>query len=316
MSKKFICLIAAVNIVFANEISVFGAGDLNSPEPYGLSKTEEVIVKNKKELTSAKQKINRVNSSLDDISQRLEGLESISDSEGQKFFDLKNSLKKHTEEFTSYKVDNDNYKVETETSLNKLNDSIEKLGLGLSTNKRNISKLRKDFEKIVKLLNKINSQYVSKKEFNKLLDLLDKKESKKVSKTAVKKSTSSKETDFSSKTKKELMAEARVLFKKDYFTKAIPILEYLIKNKYRPAECNYLMGEIKYYRKKYSEALHYFKTSMMLYDKAKYLPKLLLHSAISFDKIGDKDNATNFYNTLIDVYPDSIEAKEASKKIN
>jgi TolA-binding protein len=54
---------------------------------------------------------------------------------------------------------------------------------------------------------------------------------------------------------------------------------------------------------------------MTLYDKAKYLPKLLLHSAISFDKLGDNENAQNFYYTLIDVYPNTKEAKEASKKI-
>jgi TolA-binding protein len=54
---------------------------------------------------------------------------------------------------------------------------------------------------------------------------------------------------------------------------------------------------------------------MTLYDKAKYLPKLLLHSAISFDKIGDTQNAQNFYSTLIEIYPNTLEAKQASKKI-
>jgi TolA-binding protein len=54
---------------------------------------------------------------------------------------------------------------------------------------------------------------------------------------------------------------------------------------------------------------------MMLYDKAKYLPKLLLHSAISFKKIGDNENAKNFYNTLIEIYPKTKEAKEALRKL-
>jgi TolA-binding protein len=111
------------------------------------------------------------------------------------------------------------------------------------------------------------------------------------------------------------MAEVRILFKKDHFTKVLPLLEQLVEKNYRPAECNYYIGEIKYYRKKYEDALYYFKTSMMLYDKAKYLPKLLLHSAISFERIGDMTNADNFYTTLIEVYPDTKEAKEASKKI-
>ncbi|MEA3289595.1 MAG: hypothetical protein U9Q04_05370 [Campylobacterota bacterium] len=315
MYKKFIYLIVASQLLSANEISVFGAGDIDSPNPYGLSKTEKVIVKNKQELTTTKKKINKVSSVIDDISQRLEGLESVSDSEGQKFFTLKNKLQKHTKDYESYKLESDNFKSDTQSSLSEFRTKIQKLDTSIDNNNKNISKLRKDFEKIVKIVNDINANYVTKKEFNKLLKLLDKKEAKKIVKSSTAK-TNSKPIDFKNRSKKDLIVEARALFKKDYFTKAIPILEYLIKENYRPAECNYFMGEIKYYRKKYEDALHYFKTSMMLYDKAKYLPKLLLHSAISFEKIGDKDNANNFYNTLVDVYPDSIEAKEASKKIN
>lgn len=95
----------------------------------------------------------------------------------------------------------------------------------------------------------------------------------------------------------------------------MPIFKHLIKEKYRPAESNFFVGEIKFYRRKYKEAISYFKTSMLLYDKSKYLPKLLLHSAISFQKLKDNENARNFYSTLIDIYPESDEAKEASKKI-
>ena len=112
------------------------------------------------------------------------------------------------------------------------------------------------------------------------------------------------------------MIEARLLFKKEYFTKTIHILNYLLKSNYRPAESNYLLGEISYYRKKYKDAISYFKTSAILYDKAKYMPKLLLHSAISFEKTNDLSNATSFYNTIIDVYPASNEAKSASKNLS
>jgi TolA-binding protein len=45
------------------------------------------------------------------------------------------------------------------------------------------------------------------------------------------------------------------------------------------------------------------------------MPKLLLHSAISFEKLGDVDNASSFYSTLIDVYGDTKEAKIAKKKL-
>ena len=67
------------------------------------------------------------------------------------------------------------------------------------------------------------------------------------------------------------------------------------------------------------KAIRYFKTSAILYDKADYMPKLMLHSAISFENMDDFSSAINFYSTLIDVYPNSQEAKQASinlSKIN
>jgi TolA-binding protein len=54
---------------------------------------------------------------------------------------------------------------------------------------------------------------------------------------------------------------------------------------------------------------------MMLNDEANYVPKLLLHSAISFEKLGDNENASNFYSTIIDVYDNTQEAKIAKKQL-
>jgi TolA-binding protein len=51
----------------------------------------------------------------------------------------------------------------------------------------------------------------------------------------------------------------------------------------------------------------------MLDDEASYIPRLLLHSAISFERLNDKENSINFYKTLIDTYPSSKESKKASK---
>eukprot|EP01156_Anaeramoeba_ignava_P003501 Anaeramoba_ignava/a222902_30.p2 GENE.a222902_30~~a222902_30.p2 ORF type:complete len:159 (+),score=0.43 a222902_30:2-478(+) len=121
---------------------------------------------------------------------------------------------------------------------------------------------------------------------------------------------------LSQKDNGEILDEAIALFKKDYFTKAIPMFEHLVAENYKPATSNFYLGEMWYYRKKYDDAISYFKTSAMLYDKASYMPKLLLHSAISFEKIKDFSNAANFYNSLIDIYPDSKEAKVAVKNLS
>ena len=295
---------------------MFGAGNLDSSTPYGLTKTEEVIVKNKKIVAKNEKILKKTNTQLQDLNERVDGIESLLEGESLKLNKVFLSLNKHFDEF----------KLHSQTSTNDINKNseiianmqraidtdIKNLKSQIETNNKNLKTIQKSFDKIVNLVNDINGKYVTKKEFNKLISLLDNK----LTQSKVNKSNpQSKSTTVKKKSKKERLAEAKILFKKDYFTKAIIIFEDLISQNYRPAECNFYVGEIKYYRKKYKEALHYFKNSMTLYDKAKYLPKLLLHSAISFDKLGDTENAQNFYNTIVDIYPESNEAKEASKKI-
>jgi len=74
-----------------------------------------------------------------------------------------------------------------------------------------------------------------------------------------------------------------------------------------------MIGEMKYRRKNYSEAIAYFKKSASLYAQASYMPTLMLHTAISMDKTGDKKNAKAFFKGLIVKYPSSSEAVEAKK---
>jgi len=292
-----------LNCYLYAEQSVFGAGDLNSPKPYGLTPTEKVIVKTKKTTTINGKKIKKVDSKITQISDKIDGLESLFEGDSEKLNTLSRDFKQQTIQFDIVKKNTTTHKEQ----IALLQEDIVSLKQQLELNTQNIEVLKKSFDKIVILVNKINKEYVTKDEFNKLLSMLDK--------TQKSRKKSTRKANVPNKSDKELMKEVRVLFKKDYFTKAIPILEHLISAKHRPAECNYYMGEIQYYRKHYKDALSYFKTSMMLYDKAKYLPRLLLHSAVSFEKIGDRKNAKNFYSTIVDVYPNTKEAKEASKKI-
>ena len=283
------------------ERSMFGAGDLDSSSPYGLTNTEKVIVKNKQILKQNEKRIKKVDLSISELNQRVDGIESLLEGEGKKLNSTSINLNKYKKRFTRIE----------ETQIQdrlKVEQILKDHELQIEANSKNILVLKESMDKIVRLVNEINNKYVSKKEFDNLISLLDKKQQPKKTdkKSRIKKPT---------KSNKILIKEVRVLFKKDHFTKALPILDYLIKKNYRPAECNYYMGDINYYRKKYKNALYYFKKSMTLYDKADYIPKLLLHSAISFDKLGDDENAQNFYNTLVDIYPDTKEAKTASNKI-
>ncbi len=84
---------------------------------------------------------------------------------------------------------------------------------------------------------------------------------------------------------------------------------------YKPAASNYYLGEIAYSTHKYSNAISYFKKSIQLYDEASYNDMLLLHTAISLEKIGDKEQAKNFYQTLIQSYPDASTASIAKENL-
>ena len=310
-------MIRLVSIIFLfvsasfAETSMFGAGDLNSDTPYGLTKTEEVIVKNKKIVIKNEKKLKKTNTQLQDLNERVDGIESLLEGESLKLNKVFISLNKNIDEFKLYSQNTTDEIQTNKESISKIENSInadiQTIQSQIKNNNENIKTIKESFDKITKLVNEINNNYVTKKEFNKLISLLDKQETKSNVKTVAK--------TVKKKSNAERLKEAKLLFKKDNFTKAIIIFEDLISKNYKPAESNFYVGEIKYYRKKYKDALYYFKNSMTLYDKASYLPKLLLHSAISFEKTGDNENAQNFYSTIVDIYPESNEAKEASKKI-
>ena len=313
----FIFYFSLVSFLYAEQ-SMFGAGDLESATPYGLTSAEKVIIKNKRilqnneiKLKKNENKIKKTDSKLGDNSDRIEALESILESESIKLNKVYLKSNKHLKEFNAFinKTtfifnQNGDYQTSNDLKLKQLKESIENLQFQIDQDRENIKTLKTSFDKMVILMNEINSSFVTKKEFSKLIAILDKRE-----KTKAKAKVKSK------KSNKTLLSDARKYFKKDNFTKALPIFKKLIKAKHRPAECNYYVGEINYYRGNYQDALHHYKISMKLYDKAKYLPRLLLHSAISFEKTGDNENSQNFYNTIVDVFPESAEAKEASKKI-
>ncbi len=300
-------------VLIAGEVSVFDAGNLESKNPYGLTSSEKVILKNKNELNKFDRKIDDTRSNLDVLNERIDGIESIIDGDSRKLnsttIELSKLVKKNQLEQESDQIHFDHIKETQTTNINKINLLKEKINYL----EEELLVVKESFNSLLK---QVDKDYVTKKQFEELVVFINKEANNRIAqeKAQSKAQAKSKKTNFT-KSNKKLLKEAKVLFTKDYFTKAIPILEHLISKNYRPAESNFYLGEIWFHRKKYKDAIHHFKTSMMLYDKAKYIPKLLLHSAISFEKVNDLDNAANFYGTLIDVYPQTEEAKEAQKKL-
>ena len=144
-------------------------------------------------------------------------------------------------------------------------------------------------------------------------------------KRSVKKSTISKKTGKSTKQNRDaslsgksnsaLYSEGARLFQEKKYSDAGKRFTITQSKNYKPAASSYYLGEIAYYTKKYSDAIFYFKKSAGLYDQASYIGTLLLHTAISLEKTGDKSQAKVFYQTIVQDYPGKKSAKIARKKL-
>jgi TolA-binding protein len=299
MNKIFIFLFLISFVTLsAKEISAFGAGDINSANPYGLTKSEKAVLQNTKKIDSIQRKVNSVKNSQDDLIQRLEGIESVYESDSKNIYKTKKSLQtiqdKVNNNFSSFSKQI----IENEQRISALETKVDEF---IDLQKQNNKFVEDKLIELAEALNKINSNYVKQEQFDELVQFVNKR--KTIKQKVVKKTVS--EDMVLKKPNKELMAYAKSLY---YFKK-------LIAKKYKPAENNFYVGKIYFYKKKYKDAIHYFKTSMMLYDQASWIPELLLFSAISFEKTGDKENAVNFYSTLVDAYPETKESKTASKNL-
>jgi len=280
---------------FAAEPSAFGAGDLTAPNPYGLTPNEKVILQTKDTLKKVAINTKSQASELDSLRERIDGIQSI----------IENlSIKSHNN-----KINLQKFKEENQGKIDNIHEFQTRLGEQIETNTQEIEKLKAMVLDLSKVVDKINAAYVTKDEFNALVNDVNSFKTL-VTKEIKSKKSRAKSTKTSSV---ELYNKAKKDFDKKYYTKAIQNYKELIKRKYKPAYAHYMIGEMNFKRKNYAEAISYFKKSASLYDKASYMPKLMLHAAIAMDKTGDKVHAKAFYNAIIAKYPSSKEAKEAKK---
>lgn len=299
-------LTLGTSVLFSAEVSVFGAGDLNSQNPYGLSQSEKKILETKQKVETVDTSVRVVKNDLQTINERLQGLESIFEGEGNKINNISFSLKNIEAQSSKNQQDVESLK----TVVNQLLAMQEE-------NLKNIAELKKAMTEIAKQTDIINKNYLSRNEFEKNMQQVGSAQSvKSTSNQAETKSITSDNTVFDKKPKNELFDEGKAFFDKKNFNQALPIFEYLVSANYKPAESNYILGQMWFVRKEYEKAISYFKTSALLHDKGYWMPQLLLNSAISFKNLKDVDNASKFFNTLIQAYPDTKEATEAKKIIS
>jgi len=282
------------------EPSAFGAGDLSNPKPYGLTTSEEVVLQNKKNLRKVVLTTNDQATKVDSLRERIDGLQTIIEGLSRKSQENKLKLKE---------VYDNNLK-----QLTSSNEYEKRLSEVSQNNTENIEKLKLVVSELSTLLDNINKTYVTKDDFNGLVNDFNKFKS--LVAKELKKTPSAKKSHFSSKSNAQIAKDSYAYYKKKYYTKAINGYSYLIDKNYKPAYAHYMIGEMKYRRKNYAEAIAYFKKSASLYSKASYMPDLMLHTARAMQLTGDKKNAKSFYKAIVAKYKRSSQAKSAKKYLS
>ncbi len=281
------------------EPSAFGAGDLDSSSPYGLTSTEKVILQNKEKLHTVVVKSKNQANEVDSLRERIDGLQSI----------IENlSRQAHNNKVTLKKIETQN-----DENIHNSDEHSKRLSEVVQNNLQNIEETKVVVSQLSTLVDTIHNNYVTKEEFNALIESFN------TFKTLIAKElkgSSSSQNTSSGLESAELYNRAKAMFDKKYYTQSIADYEVLISRKYKPAYAHYMIGEMNFKRKNYANAITYFKKSSSLYSKASYMPRLMLHSAISMDKTGDEEHALVFYNAIISKYPNTQEAIKAKKHLS
>lgn len=265
------------------EKSAFGAGDLDSPSPYGLTATEKHILKNKDTVRKNKSRLDSVEESLSGMLSVVEGLNEKAQSDKMELQGLKDSSK-------------------------TLNEKVDALVL---KHDENINQLKVVMGELSSLIDTINTNYVSKEEYNKLAKEINSfkldvaKQLKKIARAG--------SNTLDNKSNAQVAKDAQKLFNDKKYADAIDSYEHLITKNYKPAAAHFYIGESYFQLDEYANAISYFKESAERYSKAKYMPKLMLHTAIAFQKTKDNEHAQQFLQALIAKYPNSDEAQQAQK---
>lgn len=187
-------------------------------------------------------------------------------------------------------------------------NALQSRGINASSMESNDSSNTALLKKLASMIDEINANYVTKKE---LQDALGKKSAVKPSIKA----SNTKKASLQGRSNAKLYSEGVRYFVKKRYDEAQKRFTITDTKGYKPAASNYYLGEIAYYTKKYEDAIFYFKKSAGIYDKASYIDTLLLHTAVSLEKSGDKSQAKAFYENIIENYAGKKTANIAKERL-
>ncbi len=285
--RSLVAISLLSSLLCASEPSVFGAGDLNNPNPYGLTHEEKLIQENKKEIQGIVYKNNLQNAKVESVTERLDGMQAIVEGLGQSVNEHKMALQKLNDAM----MDQNKSK------------SIDELMKQSAVDSDNIIQLKTLIEELSATVDQINTSYVTKEEFSALVKQL--KISLPVTADAPKKMDNV-----------TLEKEAKKLFDQKKYSEAQVYFELMVQKKYKTAEAYFWLGETYFEQKKYKEAISYYKQSAAGNEKGSTMPTLLLHTGISMEKNGDIANAKAFYNATVSKFAGSGAAEEAKVKLS
>ena len=274
MRSLIVFTLLSSTILLASEPSVFGAGDLTNPNPYGLTHEEKLFLENKKEIQGIVRKNNVQNAKVESVTERLDGMQAIIEGLGQSVNDQRIALKK----------------VENSVSDQNHSEVINILRKQSDANSENILQLKTLLEELSKSVDGINASFVTKEEFGALINQL---------KITLPSSSSSSVSTSKKVDNTTLEKESKKLFDQKKYDEAQSSFEVMVQKKYKVPEANFWIAETLFERKKYKDAIQYYKQSASGNDKATYLPTLLLHTGVAMEKTGDAASAKVFYGATI-----------------
>ena len=270
-------------ILLASDINPFGAGNINSNNPYGLTPEEKAIVVNKKAISKLQYETYEIKSSLNTLKLKMSSYDEIINGKLASFNTILSELEQNKKNYLILKNQMSDMNETVNNLQNKIN-SIEKeivtikqaLGAVVDTQNKNM----------IYIKNAITDIYAQLKKMKKPLSV------------------------------KVAFEKGRNLFLANKLNQAKEYFLYSLSKKYLPATSAYYLGEIAFKNNNYKEALGYYKKSINFYNKKTFFTsRLLYHTGISFEKLGNKKTAKLTLQKLISDFPNSKYANLAKKEL-
>ncbi|AJD01105.1 Tol-Pal system protein YbgF [Campylobacter lari] len=305
------------------EISAFDAGKVDTKTPYGLTQNEKLQYENQERLKALNEYYTNLTSKINTAVENIEGLQSVTEG-------LNAQYSKANTKLLSLEENYQNFDANITQEIQNLRAYIEE---NRQIQEKNHQEIQKVLGEITTLINKINDDYISKEDMNQTITFFQSEIARvqnqtKITPVAPVVSDDNKTQEIiqdANKTQDEVievkddswkkLQSSEILKKaidetnKNQFEDAREKFEHLISIHYKPARSTFWLGEIRYKQQDYAGALGFYKKSSAISTRGDYVPKLLYHTAISLDKVGDPKSANKFYKALKTAYPDSPEAK-------